>query len=110
IAALELILELGVENIARELLRKRDFLLSALQAAGCVVLQPEAASENATAILSFQRHGIDSINLQQNLLQNRIVSSVRVDRAGQKYIRFSPHFYNSEAELEEVLKTLKNLT
>jgi len=109
IAALELILELGVENIARELLRKRDFLLSALQAAGCDVLQPETTSENATSILSFQRQGTDPITIQQNLLRDRIVSSVRVDRAGQKYIRFSPHFYNTDAEFEHVLKTLKRI-
>src|SRR5439155_24438330 len=45
VAALELILEVGVENIAPELLRKRALLLSALQAAGCVILPPESTSE-----------------------------------------------------------------
>jgi selenocysteine lyase/cysteine desulfurase len=28
---------------------------------------------------------------------------LRADRTGQKYIRLSPHFYNTDAELERVL-------
>src|SRR6266436_1764183 len=41
VAAMELILEVGVENIAPELLRKRTLLKPALQAKGYIVLQPE---------------------------------------------------------------------
>src|SRR5437773_3941873 len=42
VAAMELILEVGVEDIARDLLRKRSFLLARLQAKGCGVLQADA--------------------------------------------------------------------
>jgi selenocysteine lyase/cysteine desulfurase len=31
---------------------------------------------------------------------------LRADRAGQNYIRFSPHFYNTDAELQRVLALL----
>jgi selenocysteine lyase/cysteine desulfurase len=35
-----------------------------------------------------------------------IVCSSRRDRQGRHYIRFSPHFYNTEAEVDQVLKVL----
>src|SRR5262249_6884494 len=106
IAALELILELGVASIARELLRKRSLLVPALQSRGCRVLRKEAAPESASAIVSFQRPGADLAALHQRLLAESIVTSLRTDRAGQKYIRLSPHFYNSDAELERFLALL----
>ncbi len=50
VTAMGLLVELGVENIARELLRKRALLVPALQAKGCTVLQADAPPEAA------QRH------------------------------------------------------
>src|SRR6185295_15099776 len=52
-AGLELLLELGVENIARELLRKRAWLVPALQARGYSVLQAEAPPQHASGIVTF---------------------------------------------------------
>ena len=106
IAALELILELGVENIARELLAKRSLLVPALQAAGGTVLQAEATPENASAIISFYDPRADLNGLHQKLVAAGIVTSLRSDRRGQNYIRLSPHYYNTDAELESFLKVL----
>ena len=33
-----------------------------------------------------------------------MVTSLRTDRAGQKYIRLSPHFYNTDAELDRAME------
>lgn len=106
VSALELLLELGIENIAGELLRKRQWLVPALQSKGYAVLHAEAAPPNASAIVSFHRPGQDPGSLQQKLLAGGIVTSLRSDRAGQKYIRLSPHFYNTQRELERVLELL----
>jgi len=106
IAAVELILELGVADIARELLRKRAMLVPALQNRDYRVLRAEASPETAGAIVSFQRPGADLAALHQRLLAAGIVTSLRADRAGEKYIRLSPHFYNTDAELERLLAAL----
>ena len=103
VAAMELILELGLENIARELLRKRALLVPALQAKGCTVLQADAPAENASGIVSFHRPGSDLAALHQKLTDAGVVTSLRGDRTGQQYIRLSPHYYNTDAELERVL-------
>ena len=105
-AALELLLELGLENIAAELLRKRAWLLPALQAKGYTVLHGEAPTRHASLIVSFQRPGVDMAALHEKLTQAKIVASLRTDRAGNRYLRLSPHFYNTDAELERLLGLL----
>ena len=42
----------------------------------------------------------------QRLQQAHIVTSLRADRQGQRYLRLSPHFYNTDAELHRVLEQL----
>jgi selenocysteine lyase/cysteine desulfurase len=104
VTAMELLLEVGVENIARELLRKRAWLVPALQGKGFTVLQADALAENASGIVSFCRPGSDLTDLHQKLTDAGVVTSLRADRTGQKYIRLSPHFYNTDAELERMLE------
>lgn len=106
VAAMELILELGVENIARELLRKRKWVVPELRNKGYTVLQAEAPPEIGSGIISFFRKDADLPSLHQKLLEAGIVTSLRTDRSGQKYIRLSPHFYNTDAELRRVLTLL----
>jgi selenocysteine lyase/cysteine desulfurase len=104
VAAMELILELGVDNIARELLRKRELLVPGLQAKGCTVLQADAPAANGSGIVSFHRPGTDLAALHQKLTDAGVVTSLRGDRTGQQYIRLSPHYYNTDTELERVLE------
>jgi len=103
-AAMTMLLELGVDNIARELLRKRAWLVPALQAKGYSVLNADVATENASGIITLFRPGANLTALHQKLLDAGIVTSLRADRAGQKYIRLSPHFYNTDAELQRVVE------
>lgn len=105
-AALELLLEIGPQNIAQELLRKRAWLVPALQAKGYCVLEAEAPPARASGIITFHRPGTDLPALHQKLLEARIVTSLRADRLGKHYIRLSPHFYNTDAELQRVLELL----
>ena len=105
-AALGLLLELGVENIAAELLRKRAWLVPALQAKGYTVLQAVSPAENASAIITFHQPGMDLPALHAKLTEAKIITSLRADRAGQRYIRLSPHFYNTDAELRKLLELL----
>jgi selenocysteine lyase/cysteine desulfurase len=106
VTGMELILEIGVETIAAELLRKRAWLVTALQAKGYQVLSADAAPENSSGISSFYKPGVDLAPLHQKLLDARMITSLRTDRNGQKYIRLSPHFYNTDDELRKVLDLL----
>jgi cysteine desulfurase/selenocysteine lyase len=105
-AALGLLLELGIEAIAVELLRKRQWLVPALQAKGYSILQADAPPAHASAILSIRRPDTDLPALHQKLTDANIITSLRADRTGQRYLRLSPHFYNTDAELERVMEML----
>ena len=106
IAAMELALEIGVENIAAELLRKRAWLVPALQAKGFAVLNAEPKPENASGITSFFQPGQDLAPLHKKLADAGVITSLRTDRKGQNYIRLSPHFYNTDAELQRAVELL----
>lgn len=106
IASMELTLELGLENISAELLRKRAWLVPALQQKGFTVLNADAKPENASGIVSFYRPGSDLTALHQKLTDAGVSTSLRVDRQGQNYIRVAPHYYNTDAELQRVLDRL----
>jgi len=105
-AAMELILEIGVENIAQELLRKRAWLVPELQAKGFTVLNADAPPENASGIITFFKPGADLVALHQKLVDANIVTSLRADRQGQRYLRLSPHFYNTDVELRRLVELL----
>ncbi len=106
ITSMELALEIGVDNIAAELLRKRAWLVPALQAKGYAVLNAEPKPENASGITAFFQPGQDLAPLHQKLADAGVITSLRTDRKGQNYLRLSPHFYNTDAELQRLLALL----
>jgi len=101
-----LLLDVGIENVAAELLRKRKWLVPALKEKGYTVLHDDAPDQNAGGMVSFFRPNTDLTGLHQRLLDARIVTSLRSDRSGQKYIRLSPHFYNTDAELQRTMEMM----
>jgi cysteine desulfurase / selenocysteine lyase len=103
-AAMELVLEIGIENIAAELLRKRALLVPALKNKGYAVLNAEASLANASGIVTFCREGADMSPLYEKLEAANIITSLRSDRSGRKYLRLSPHFYNTDAEFGRLLE------
>jgi len=105
-AAMELLLELGIENIAAELLLKRAWLVDALRARGWKIFHADAVAANASAILTIHRPGVNIPELHERLMKAGVVTSLRTARDGARYLRLSPHFYNTREELERLLKFL----
>ena len=105
-ACLGLALEIGVENIGRELIRKRAKLVPVLQAKGYTVLNAEATMENCGGMTTCFKPDTDLPTLHQKLTAANIITSLRADRKGQQYLRLSPHWYNTDAELDRALELL----
>jgi selenocysteine lyase/cysteine desulfurase len=106
-ASMEMLLEIGIENIAAELLRKRQLLVPALQSKGYTVMQADAPKENSSSITSFYREGAElgALHALHTKLESAgIITSLRANRTGQQFIRVSPHFYNTDAELHRLLE------
>ncbi|MCE2826257.1 MAG: aminotransferase class V-fold PLP-dependent enzyme [Verrucomicrobium sp.] len=102
-AALELVQEVGVGAIAAELARKRLWLVPRLQAQGYTVLQGDAHPDNAGGITSVHREGTDLKALHQKLREAGVTTSLRILPGGQAVLRLSPHFYNTDEELQRCL-------
>lgn len=105
-AAMEMLLEIGVDKIAARLLKLRGMIVPALQEKGWTVLQPNSPAQNASGIISFYKPDTDLPALREKLLADGIETSLRTDRTGQNYIRVSPHFYNTDAEIHRFLENL----
>ena len=103
-AAMELLLEIGVETIAQELLRKRAWLVPALTAKGYTVLHAGAPALHGSGITAFHHPTTDVAALHDKLAAANIITSLRTDRSGRRYLRLSPHFYNTDKELERLLE------
>ena len=103
-AALGLLLEVGIDAIAADLTTKRTGLAAALQAKGYEVFFPEG--QQTGGITSCWREGTDMKVVGERLAAENIIASVRGDRAGRDYLRFSPHFYNTSSDLDLALELL----
>src|ERR1700722_17083931 len=104
-AAIDLLLEIGIARVAERILTITARLAGSLQGLGFTLLGP-ATGPNASGIVTVSRPGTDMEALFERLTAADIICSCRQDRQGQQYIRFSPHFYNTDAEVDQVLKVI----
>jgi len=97
-AAVNLLLEVGIPNVAERVLNLTDRLRKGLLAQGHSVFGPRVREE-ASGIVSFApRQGT-----ADRLLERFIAHHVQVAARG-GMVRIAPHFYNTEEEIERVLE------
>jgi selenocysteine lyase/cysteine desulfurase len=94
-ASIELMLELGPDNIERRTLGLADTLRARLREAGGVV------ADGATPIVSAQFPDRDVSAMFRRLKEQRILVAAR-----HGFLRVSPHFYNNEADIERLITAL----
>jgi cysteine desulfurase / selenocysteine lyase len=108
-AALEVFLRHGMETISGRLLELKAHLVRGLHAHGYEIVGP-TEGPNASGITTFSHPHRSAPELFAKLERAGVVASLRYDRAGKAYLRFSPHFYNTEAELDRALEVLSEPT
>ena len=104
-AAIGMFLRFGTQRIAERILALTAHLAAGLHARGYEIHSPIAGA-TATGITTFRHESRSMAELHAKLDLAGVVCSLRHDREGREYLRFSPHFYNTEAELETVLALL----
>jgi len=100
-ASIDLINEATVSGISARLLHLRDCLRAALTPLGFRLIE----SSNGclpSGICTFSHSTRDLAPIFAHLAAHKIHISHRHDRTGQDYLRFSPHFYNTEHEVEQI--------
>jgi cysteine desulfurase / selenocysteine lyase len=102
-ASLSLLLEYGLENASRNISKNISYLIENIEyISGIKILSP-VAEERRAGIFTFATP-VPPAALYSRLLDRRVVSAARGGG-----IRFSPHFYNTETQLEQALEVLKEV-
>jgi cysteine desulfurase/selenocysteine lyase len=111
-ASLELLLDIGIEAIAARLLKLRRHLLDRLEDKGYISYLDDW--EHSDAASDRHRSGIVTVFHKQHdieaaaatLMREGIAVSLRRNRSGLAMIRFSPHFYIREDEIDHAADLL----
>lgn len=102
-ASTDLLLTVGLDNVAIAIEENHAFLQQHLQALGADILSP-LKSRNRAGIITFKFEGVDSAWLYQQLMNNNVVCA---NRGGG--VRFSPHFHTTKTCMEGAIEVLKSL-
>ena len=96
-ASISLLLEQGMERIETAVISNIQSLIKLFEPlSGVRILSPTDAQHHA-GIFTFNKPGVDNQRLYQYLVKQGVVCAARGGG-----IRFSPHFYNSQAQFEQL--------
>ncbi len=104
-AAVELLLQAGLRQITERIDALTQLLRDRIAPSGFEFLSPEE-ERNRCGILTFRHPRVESQRLWDALANNEVVVSLRFDRANRSWLRVSPHFYNTDAEIGRVAELL----
>jgi selenocysteine lyase/cysteine desulfurase len=101
-AAIDLLLETGIDAIAAEVIRLASRLADRLEEIGWQVASPRPI---ASGIIGAIPPGVEPslLRLHRKLEEHGIVCAPR-----EGMLRFSPHFYNDDAEIDRVIDVLRS--
>lgn len=102
-AAFELLLEVGVARISPAVLALTDRIARGVTERGFELVAPRT-QETASGIVTFRKAGVDADALNQRLSEAGVLGAPR-----QGGVRWSPHFYVTEAEIDRALELLDTL-
>lgn len=102
------LLKFGMENIRKKNLYLSNLLREELSKIKNIILYGPENPEERTSIVSFNIAGHDPQTIVEKLEKKNIVLAVR-EILEQKIIRASPHFFNTESEILQVVIAIKNL-
>lgn len=99
---IDIIVQVGVENIRRNSMRQTALLLDLAREAGFTVKSPANPDERGGMIVIDMPHAYE---VSRELIARDIIIDYR-QNAG---IRVAPHFYNSDDEVRLVIQTIRDI-
>lgn len=104
--SMKLLLSVGINKIRERILYLHQYLWEKLCRMGWRCLSDSFPLERRSGIISTSALGVDPQGLLAKLKSQGVVVSFRMDRNKNWYFRFSPHFYNTEEEIDKVIEIL----
>jgi selenocysteine lyase/cysteine desulfurase len=99
-AALDFILEVGVERIGPQVQALADRVAQGVTAKGYEVMG-ERTPQTGAGIVSFRKADVDCQMIVRDLKEKGFIAAPR-----QGWVRVSPHFYIAEEKIEELIEAL----
>lgn len=96
--SLELINSIGIEKIERRIIELSSLIVDELEGLN-VQLISNFEKKHRSGIVSFKKEGLT----KDDLIENNIIATVR------DYVRLSPHIYNDEEDISNLIAVLKRL-
>src|SRR5438105_12680920 len=100
-AAVNLLLRAGMPAVEQEVLRLADRLRDELPQRGYELLLKPSRPAERSGIVSFRHPRMVPAELHARLREAGIIISLRAD-----FLRASPHYYNSDADIDRLLEAL----
>lgn len=101
-AGLDLLQEIGIENIYKRVILLTDMIINGLKAKNIKIISPITSISERSAILIFTMGSADANkSLYEKLRAQNIIVTLR-----DGLIRISPSFFNTEEEINSFLNTL----
>ncbi len=101
-ASLGLLARTGSDSVENAILEISDALGDGITRLGFELIL-ERSNKRRSGIVSFRHRTKEVGELFQFLTERRVTGSLRADGLGGRWIRLSPHFYNTVGEVEAVL-------
>ena len=102
------LLKFGLKNIHKKNQYLSNLFREELSKIKNIVLYGPKNPNNRTSIVSFNIKGINSQDLVDKLEKQNIILTVR-EILDTKIVRVSPHFFNTESEILQVIDAIKKL-
>jgi len=107
-ASINYMLQFGLNNIRSKIMNLSNQMREELsKISGITLFGPEDQSKR-TSIVSFSIDGQDPQKIVEFLEKKRIIIAVR-EIVDKKILRASPHFFNSEEEIQKVVDEIRKL-
>jgi len=106
-ASLEMLLSVGMDNVSAAILDVRDYLHGLLEELGFEFLSAARDEPMRSGAVTVKHPGRPGAHFFAAMEKARITASLREDREGTAWLRFSPHFYNTRDEMDRVIAVLK---
>ncbi len=97
-ASLSLFLEVGMDTVEREVLKRSEYLFDRIKSSPELELITSHESGRYAGIVTFKRNDVDNVALYEYLMKNRVLCAPRSGG-----VRFSPHFYTSYEQLDAAM-------
>ena len=102
------LLNFGMENIRKKNQHLSNLFRNELEKIPKIILYGPEDPNQRTSIVSFNIEGLDPQEIVDKLAQKNIILAVR-EIMETKIIRVSPHFFNTDSEMLQVIDEIKKL-